>query len=170
MQCFIDYIGLSLCAGAYTAPASGIYLNSLPGLNIESIDKVADQEQVNYIGVWQDAQANALQQFRLDILTGIQGCYKIDTDCDYDAMICDNQDVFVQSWKYLLGVWILMYRINSNRMNRFTTVSVDQAKELKDYYISEYEKFLKQAILVMDISSCDLCCGGQNPTVVTYLP
>jgi hypothetical protein len=169
MQCFIDHIGLSLCAGVYDAPASGVYINSLPGLNIESIDKIADQEQINYIGVWADVQANALQQFRLDLMTEMQKCYQIDKDCDYDALFCDNIDTLTQPWKYLLGIWILLYRINSNRMNRFTTVGIEQAKELKDYYQVEYEKFLHQAALVMDVSSCELCCGG-NPEVVTWLP
>lgn len=169
MVCFIDYIGLSLCAGAYDAPASGIYINSLPGLNIESIEKVADQEQVNYLGVWDDAQNNALQQFRLDIMTEIQKCYQIDTGCDYDTMICNNIEVFTQSWKYLLGVWLLLFRINSNRLNKFTTVTIDQAKELKDYYQAEYEKFLSQAVKVMDASDCYLCCGN-NPEAVTWLP
>lgn len=169
MQCFVDYIGLSLCAGAYDAPASGIYLNSLPGLSIESIEKVADQEQLNYLGVWNDAKTNALQQFRLDIMTEIQKCYQIDKDCDYDTMICDNIDVFVQSWKYLLGVYLLLYRINSNRVNRYVLLDVAQAKELKDHYQVQYETFLSQAVKLMDTTSCELCCGG-NPEIVTWLP
>lgn len=169
MQCFIDYIGLSLCAGAYDAPASGIYLNSMPGLNIESIDKVADQEQINYLGVWQDVQTNAAPQFRLDIISEITKCYKINKDCDYDEMICNNIEVFTQSWKYLCGVWLLLYRINSNRVNRFTTLTKEQAVELKDHYQVEYEKYLSQSVKVMDTSSCELCCGG-NPEIVTWLP
>lgn len=169
MQCFTDYIGLSLCAGAYEVPASGIYINSLPGLSIESIDKVADQEQVNYMGVWADVQTNALQQFRLDVMAEIRKCYELNCDCDYDALICENLEVLTQPWKYVLGIWILLFRINSNRLNRFTTIDVTQAKELKDYYQAEYEKFLNSSVLCMDISSCELCCGG-NPQVVTWLP
>ena len=169
MECFNNYIGLSLCAGAYEAPASGIYINSLPGLNIESIDKVADQEQINYLGVWADVQVNAVQQFRVDIIAEMQKCYQLNCDCDYDALICENLEVLTQSWKYLLGVWLLIFRINSNRLNRFTTVNIEQAKELKNYYQAEYDKFLAQSVLCMDISSCELCCGG-NPQVVTWLP
>jgi len=169
MQCFIDYIGLSLCAGAYDAPASGIYINTLPGLSIQSIDQVADQEQVNYIGVWDDVQSNALPQFKLDIMTEIQKCYQVNKDCDYDALICENIEVFTQAWKYLLGVCILIYRINSNRLNKYTTTTIEQAKELKDHYQVQYEKYLVQAAKVMDISSCELCCGN-NPEAVTWLP
>lgn len=169
MGCFNDYIGLSLCAGAYDVPASGIYINSLPGLNIESIDKVADQEQINYLGVWEDVQINAEAQFRIDVIAEMMKCYKLNCDCDYDALICENQEVLTQSWKYLLGIWLLVFRINSNRLNRFTTVDITQAKELKDFYQVEYEKFLHQSVLCMDISSCDLCCGG-NPEIITWLP
>jgi len=96
-------------------------------------------------------------------------CYELNCDCDYDALICENLEVLTQSWKYLLGIWILIFRINSNRLNRFTTINIEQAKELKDYYQAEYDKFLKQSVLCMDITSCELCCGG-NPSVVTWLP
>ncbi len=169
MQCFTDYIGLSLCGGVYDAPASGIYINSLPGLSLESIDKVADQEQINYMGVWEDVQTNALQQFRLDIIAEINKCYKVNCDCDYDVLICENIEVLTQAWKFLLGVWLLIFRINSNRLNRFTTVDITQAKELLNFYQVEYEKYLKSSVQCMDISSCEMCCGS-NPQIVTWLP
>jgi hypothetical protein len=169
MVCFNDHIGLSLCAGAYDVPASGIYISSLPGLNLESIDKVATQEQINYIGVWEDVQVNAVQQFKVDVMAEMRKCYQLNCDCDYDELICANIDVLTQSWKYLLGIWILVFRINSNRLNRFTTVNIEQAKELKDYYQAEYEKFLSSSVLCMDITSFELCCGG-NPEIVTWLP
>jgi hypothetical protein len=169
MDCFIDYIGLSLCAGAYDAPASGIYINSLPGLSIESIDKIADQEQINYLGVWDDVQANAVQQFKIDVIAEINKCYSLNCDCDYVTLICDNIEMLTQPWKYLLGIHILLFRINSNRLNRYTTIDVNQAKELKDYYQAEYDKFLAASVLCMDVTSCELCCGG-NPNMVTWLP
>lgn len=169
MQCFLDYIGLSLCAGAYQAPASGIYINSLPGLSMESMDKIADQEQINYLGVWADVQANALPEFRVDVMAEIRKCYELNCDCDYDELICENLEVLTQAWKYKLGIVLLMFRLNSNRLNRFTTVNIEQAKELRDYYQAEYEKYLSSSVLCMNITSCELCCGG-NPQVVTWLP
>lgn len=169
MTCFTDYIGLSLCAGAYEVPASGIYISSLPGLNLESIDKVATQEQVNYTGVWADVQVNALPDFKVEVMAEIRKCYELNCDCDYDALICENLETLTQAWKYKLGIWILQFRINSNRLNRFTTIDITQAKELLNFYVVEYEKMLSSSVLCMDISSCQLCCGG-NPQTVTYLP
>lgn len=168
MVCLRDYIGLSLC-GAYESPASGVYINSLPGLSIESIEKIADQEQVNYLGVWSDVQDNAIEHFKIDVRSEISKCYQLSCDCDYDSLICENLEVLTQSYKYLLGIWVLLFRINSNRLNRFTTIDITQAKELKDHYQVEYEKFLSAAVKCMDVSDCELCCGG-NPQAITWLP
>jgi len=169
MTCFQDYIGLSPCAGVYESPPSGIYINSLPGLSIESIEKVADQEQINYRGVWDDVQQNAQPDFRVDIMAEIRKCYKLDCECDYDVLICDNIEILSQAWKYKLGIWILLFRINSNRLNRFTTIDIPQAKELLAYYQATYETSLAASVLCMDITSCELCCGG-SPESVVWLP
>lgn len=170
MQCFIDHIGLFYCAGGiYDAPASGIYLNSLPGISIENIDKIADSEQITYKGVWDDVQMFALAQFRLDVISEIGKCFKLNRDCDYNEMICDNIDELTLAWKYMLGVSLLIFRLNSDRVNRWTTIQREEAKELRDFYQVEYEKALKQGVLLMDTDTCCLECSP-NPSVVTWLP
>lgn len=170
MTCFIDYIGLSYCTvGVYEQPASGIYLNSLPGISIENIDKIADSEQISYLGVWDDVQKFALAQFRLDVINEIKKCYALNKDCDYDAMICDNLEELTVAWKYLLGVSMMIFRITSDRINRWTTIGRDEAKELQAFYQAEYEKALHQGVLLMDTDECCLKCES-NPSVVTWLP
>lgn len=170
MTCFLDYIGLSYCnGGIYDTPASGIYLNSLPGISIENTDKIANGEQISYLGIWADVQQFALAQFRLDVISEIGKCFKLNKDCDYDELICDNIDDLTFAWKYLLGVSLLIFRLNSDRINRWTTIGRDEAKELKDYYMVEYEKALKQGVLLMDTDACCLECSP-NPSVVTWLP
>lgn len=170
MECFIDTIGLSYCqAGVYDGPSSGIYLNSLPGISIENTDKIADSEQVTYLGVWDDVQKFALAQFRLDVMNELRNCYQLNRDCDYDAMICDNIDELTLAWKYLLGVSLMIFRLNSDRVNRYTTIGREEAKELRDFYMLEYQKALHQGVLLMDTDECCLVCES-NPSVVTYLP
>ena len=170
MQCFIDHIGLLYCTrGVYDTPASGVYLNSLPGISIENIDKIADSEQVTYLGVWDDVQKFALAKFRLDLLTEIGKCYDITGDCDYDQLICDNIDDLTTAWLYLLGVSLMIFRLNSDRVNRWTTIGRDEAKDLRDMYQIEYEKTLKQGVLLMDTEGCCLKCSP-NPNTVTWLP
>lgn len=170
MTCFIDTIGLLNCtSGVYDAPSSGIYINSLPGISIENTDKIADAEQITYRGVWNDVQTFALAQFRLDVIAELNKCYKLNRDCDYDAMICENVDELLLAWKYLLGVSLLLFRLNSDRLNRWTTIGRDEAKELQAFYQVQYEAALKQGVLLMDTDACCLQCEP-NPSVVTYLP
>lgn len=170
MTCFIDYIGLNYCLrGVYDVPTSGIYLNSLPGISIENIDKIADSEQVTYLGVWEDVQTFALAQFKLDVMNEMKKCFALSKTCDYDVLICDNIEELSLSWKYLLGVSLMIFRLNSDRVNRWTTINRDEAKELRDFYQVEYEKALKQGVLLMDTDECCLKCDS-NPSVVTWLP
>lgn len=169
MDCYIDYIGLSYCAGIYEQPASGIYLNSLPGISIQSIDAIADQEQTTYLGVWADVQSSAVAQFRIDVIAELNKCFKLSRDCDYTTMICENQDTLIQAWKYCLGVWLMIFRLNTDRLNRYTTVDRKRDEELMNFYQVEYEKSLKQAVLLTDTTSCCMECSG-NPEIVYMMP
>lgn len=169
MDCFIDFVGLSYCPGIYEQPGSGIYLNSLPGISIQSIDAIADSEQTTYLGVWADVQSSAVAQFRIDVISELHKCFKLNRDCDYTTMICENRDKLLQAWKYYLAVWLMMFRLNSDRLNRYTTIDKKQAEELKVFYQIEYEKALSQSVLLMNTDECCMECSG-NPEIVYQLP
>lgn len=170
LTCFIGHIGLSYCdRGIYDVATSGIYLNSLPGINIQSIDQIADSEQETYLGVWDDVQASAVAQFRLEVINEITKCYKLNNDCVYDDLICENIDELTLAWKYLLGVWLMSFRIYSDRINKYTTVRREEAKELQVFYQVEYEKALMQGVQLMNTESCCLQCSS-DPEVVVWLP
>lgn len=169
LSCLIDFVGLSYCPGIYEQPASGIYLNSLPGISIQSIDAIADSEQITYLGVWSDVQISAGAQFRIDVIAELNKCFKLDRGCDYDTMICENREVLIQAWKYSLGVWLMIFRLNTDRLNQYTTVDKKQAGELKDFFQIEYEKAITQSVKLMDTSGCCMECGG-NPESVVWLP
>lgn len=169
MTCFTDYIGLSYCAGIYEQPGSGIYLNSLPGISIKSIDSIADSEQTTYLGVWADVQSSAVAQFRIDVISELNKCFKLERDCDYTTMICENRDILIQAWKYCLGVWLMIFRLTSERLNQFTTVDRKQAEELQAFYQVRYEDALAQGVKLMDTTECCMACEG-NPEMVYQLP
>jgi hypothetical protein len=166
MDCLQDYIGIGFCGDA---PASGLYITSLPGITLESIDKIATEDQVTYAKVWEDAQKEAAIRFKSDFIAKVNECFEINTECDYEDFICENKDKLVNSWRFLLGNQLMIYRIYSTRLNRFTTIDIEAATELKDYYQSEYDKYLHQEVKFIDFSSCCMPCGG-NPQVVHWLP
>lgn len=64
MDCLKDYIGLRHCS--QEEPESGLYVNNLPGMSTELVDKIANSEQVNLVGVWEDVQATAIPRFVQD--------------------------------------------------------------------------------------------------------
>jgi len=75
MDCLIDYIGLKGCTA--TTPDSGLYINSLPGVNLKKIDDAADDQQVNFDGVWDDVQLRAARRFRSDVIAAMGQNYTL---------------------------------------------------------------------------------------------
>lgn len=168
MNCLTDYIGIRVCSND-TPPESGLYINSLPGISLESIDKIADKDQVTYRGVWADAQDEAYQVFVIDFFAELMKCFQIQPYCDYEALLCKNKKTLSVAWKYLLGNQLMQYRLYTARLNYFTTVGLEDAEKLRDYYQVEYERALSKAAKLIDVSSCRLQCGG-NPETVVWLP
>lgn len=167
-NCLTDYIGIRICSEDIP-PASGLYINSLPGISLESIDRTADRDQITYKGVWNDAQEEAYQVFVIDFFNELMKCFKIQPYCDYEALICGNKKILSVAWRYLLGNQLMQYRLYTARLNYFTTTTLDDAAKLRDMYQVEYEGALCKAVKLIDVRSCCLECGG-NPEVVSWLP
>lgn len=168
MDCMRDYIGLKIC-GTETSE-SGLFINSLPGISLESIDKIADSEQVTYAGVWADVQTESAARFYIDVINELTKCYQLQPYCDYEDLICANKLILSNAWRYLLGNQLMIFRLYTTRLNRFTTIDREQAAELRDFYQVEYEKALTLAAKLVDITICDcMNCGG-NPETVVWLP
>lgn len=169
MECLIDYIGFINCANGEESP-SGLYINTLPGISLESIDKIANSEQVTYAQVWADTQKQASLRFKNDFISELNKCYTLSNKCDYEDMICDNIEHLMVAWQYLLGNQLMLYRITSTRLNRFTTVDKKQAEELVAFYQVEYEKALQLSMKLVDVSGCCEQECSNNPQHVWILP
>lgn len=70
-----DYIGIRGCTDS--APASGMYVNDLEGINFESVEKIASDEQKTYLGVWNEVQTRALRKFGTSITNHFRTKYRI---------------------------------------------------------------------------------------------
>jgi hypothetical protein len=167
MECFIDLVGIKGCG---EIPDGG-WINTLPGISLEVIDSMADSEQITYKEVWADVQKEASVQFKHDLIAKINECYDINTECDYENIICaeENVSILTVAWRFKLGNQLMIERLYSSRIN-WVTLAKEQASELKDFYQVEYEKALSQAVKFMDLSECCLKCGGGNPKYETWLP
>jgi hypothetical protein len=171
MDCYIDYVGLTNCVGAYETAPSGQYINSLAGITWDKVDNLGDAEQRNWRGVWRDVQIQASRRFKIDAMTALNDCYQLNKDCDYETILCDedNMEKLTVAWMYLLGIYIIQEQLYTPRLNRYTTIDRKQAEDLQKLYQDEYTHFLTQAAALLDVSECELCCGGQIKSV-TYFP
>lgn len=75
MDCLIDYIGLTGCGAS--SPASGLFINSLPGISLKSIEMLADAEQATYAGVWNDVQIRAAKRLQLMLTSALAKQYRL---------------------------------------------------------------------------------------------
>ncbi len=78
MNCLIDYIGVEGCGSS--APDSGYYINRLlPGVTLESMDKIASADQQTYLGVWEDVQKRAALRFESSVVRAFAERYRLRT-------------------------------------------------------------------------------------------
>lgn len=153
LECFTDFIGL---AGCQTGdPASGLFINSLPGITLERLDKIADSEQVTYLQVWREVQKRGLLRFRTSFMAELNKCYQINERVTVECIACENKDLLATSLWYLIGHELMIENIFSNRVNSYTTINKDEARELSDYYLTQYEKELKFAVQGIDVENSD---------------
>lgn len=75
MECFRDYIGLEGCS--VITPESGLFVNQLPGIELKLFEKLADEQQVNFVGVYNDIQTRAIQRFKTDIRSEFRKRYQL---------------------------------------------------------------------------------------------
>lgn len=77
LSCLEDWIGVRGCNG--NTSESGVYLNDLPGIELRIIDEVANEEDVNFAGVWAKVQINGLNRFSTDVIAAFSKKYRIKT-------------------------------------------------------------------------------------------
>jgi len=75
MNCYDDYIGVLGCN--MPIPESGLYVNSLPGMPLMSIDMIANPEQINFVGVWNDVRIRAQNRLLSEVTARFAKRYKI---------------------------------------------------------------------------------------------
>lgn len=68
-NCFDAHVGLKGCSTV--APKSGIWINSLPGLSTELVDKISNSEQITFSNTWRDVLTIAKQTLLNDLVNGL---------------------------------------------------------------------------------------------------
>jgi len=79
-------------------------------------------------------------------------------DCSLDNWVCQRLDLFTTPFMYLLGYEFCQERLYSDRVNRYTLLNRERARELADYFLERFNVQLKETLnaLTIDFGS-DFC-------------
>lgn len=152
--CLKNYVTIKGCG---SVAASGQYLNQLAGVSLQSVQKIADAEQITYIDVFNEIQQRAWNRLVSDYRIALRNKYKIKQDCDIAARICESKEIFLNAWINLLGAELMIERIHSPRINKLTTVDLDKANDLLNLFTDVYEAALNDIVLGTDFDKNDPC-------------
>ena len=72
--------------------------------------------------------------------------------CSYDVLVCNFKSNLAVAWWYLLGSELMKERIYTDRVNRYTTVDLDKARELMKSLHDDYMNELLTFVDSIDLS------------------
>ena len=83
--------------------------------------------------------------------------------CSVISWICQNIDVFIKPFWYKLGVEWLNERLNSDRLNRYTMIGMEEARQLQMDFQEEYKQSLDDILQTMHPTEDGYCfeCNKQ---------
>lgn len=159
MDCLIGFIGLSSVVGV---SGSGLYLNTLPNLNTVSVNKIADEDQDDHVQVMKDIEERAIKRFRTHFIVELNKCYKISKREVAECLICENKDLLAEALHYLMGAEMMIERIGSSRINKYTTIDKATAQQSRLEFEQIFFHELHVAVLGININDSD-CFDGELP-------
>jgi hypothetical protein len=79
--------------------------------------------------------------------------------CSYDAVICQNRDVFKRALLYAMGIEAMRELLSSDRINGYTTIGRQEAKDNITAWTTDYTTALFNAVdgLSVDGGNCAEC-------------
>lgn len=145
MDCLANRIGIKGCGVSYeTAPQ--LYIHSLPGVTLEMIDALANDEQETFIGLWNDVVLRTMKRFELAVKAALNKCYKLTDKIVVECLVCEKKDLFDVALWYLHGVELMIERTSTDEMSSYTTIDLEKAERLKQDFFSEFESSLNDAV------------------------
>lgn len=144
-----------------------LYVCSLPGITFDNLSKIADADQTDIDGVWKDVEPRALRRFKSAFVAQMSEKYHLCSPSIIDCLIESNKEQLAIALWYLCGAELMVERVNSDRLNRFTTIDRKKGVELRDYFFQEFDIEIKQAVASINPNNSRCMPDGQ---VAEHLP
>lgn len=152
MDCLIGFIGLSGKGGE--AAESGLYVDALPDISIAFIEKLVAENETA-ADLWQTIEKRAILKFRTLFVSEINRTHKISKIDVCECLICENKSLLATALWYLCGAELMYERATSNRLNAYTTIDRQKAKEMRDEFMKLFHEELSVAVAGIDIHSSE---------------
>ena len=144
-SCLKDFI-LIKQEGGETAE-SGLYINVDLPITLDMLNKIKETEQSDLIDLWDEIQDRTIKKFVIRVKQGYRELFGVCTvDDDW---FCENKDDLSIALLYYLGSELMIERIFSTRINRYTTIDKKKAEELKALFDEEFPIQLKAALEII---------------------
>lgn len=168
LACLTDYIGLVSCEES--TPDSGLFINSLPGISNELLQRITDYEAESYKQTWQDLQKEGILLFRSSLLAELNKCYQINQMATVECIACENKELLAVPLWYLMGSVIMNAALKDWNNSRYSTVDRQTVEEIRDEYRLCFERELGYSVQGIDIekSACirnEKNCLQQNGVI-----
>jgi len=120
------------------------YRNIFIAYDDEVVDTIRTQRFVNPRGNIVTGTISNTAAVLKDSITGTDTGLMVNytLECSVDNFVCSRLDFFKDPFLYKLGIEYCKERLHSNRINRFTLITRDRARELKDSFQEEYDSML----------------------------
>lgn len=155
-DCLVGFIGLS--SNVSGEVPSGLYADALPDISEASVTKLVDGEDT-VKSLWKEIEKRAILKFRTFFIREINEAHKISDREKCECLICEHKDLLATALWYLIGEEIMNARATSSRMNTYTTIDRQKAKEMREAFHAQFERELEIAVHGIDVhsSSCFTC-------------
>lgn len=169
MDCLIGYIGLSSRVEA--TAESGLYVDTLPDISLELIEKTPEDDEYRLIELWKLIEKRGVLKFRTLFISEVNRCHHITDVKLAECLICNNKELLATSLWYLLGAELLLENLGSPRINRFTTLDRDRNRQLRAELMDIFMHELSVAVAGIDVHN-SICLENviENNLITTHAP
>lgn len=156
VDCLIGFIGLSVNVSGEVP--SGLYADTLPDISESYVTKLVTDES-NVSALWAEIEKRAALKFRTFFIREVNEYHKISNPDKCECLICENKLLLATAFWYLIGEEIMNTRATSSRLNTYTTLDRNKAKEMRDGFHDAFMRELETAVRGIDVhaSSCFTC-------------
>lgn len=158
MNCLANRIGIRGC-DAVTTPAPQLLINDLPGVSLENINALVEDEDETFIVLWNKVVLRTMKKFEILVKAKLNQCYKLTDKKVVECLVCEQKDLFDVAIWYLHGVELMIERTSTDEMSRYTTIDLEKAEKLKQDFYTEFEAALNDAVNSMQPNDSD-CLKG----------